>query len=462
MKRFVFVLVVLSVIFPALAQARGALPDFADLIEKKTPAVVKITTMTTVAGRGNPYQGQELPEFFKRFLDPRQMPERNVGGMGSGFIISEDGYVLTNNHVVEGASEINVRLLDNREFDAEVIGADPRSDLALLKIDADDLPYLAFANDEELRVGDWVLAIGSPFGLDFSASQGIVSAIGRSIRGDTNGSYVPFIQTDVAINPGNSGGPLFNLDGEVVGINSQIYTRSGGYMGLSFAIPSSLAQSVVAQLKDKGHVDRGWLGVSISDMSRDLAEAFGLKKPAGALVEMVVPGGPAEGSGLRAGDVILKFDGEKIAKSSDLPPVVGATEPDTKVDVEIMREGKAKTLEVVVGTLDSNVVQAAGSATAPPTQDSGRLGVVVEEASPDLLSSNQVSGGVVVNRVEPDSPAAASGLQPGDVIVQIGFKDVTNIESFQTVEATLPSNSLLPIRFFRRGQPAFRTIVIKD
>jgi len=314
----------------SLVDARE-LPDFTELVEQNSPAVVKINTIArarnNTQNRQNPRQGQipqqEMPEMLRRFLDPRQMPERDQRSMGSGFIISKDGYILTNNHVVGDADEIIVRLTDRREFEAEVIGKDERSDLALLKVNADDLPVLKLAESDDLKVGAWVLAIGSPFGLDFSASVGIVSAMGRSLPTERNENYVPFIQTDVAINPGNSGGPLFNLKGEVVGINSQIYTRSGGSIGLSFAIPVSVAKTVVAQLKEKGRVDRGWLGVVIQDVDRNLAKSFGLKKPTGALVTQVLQEGPADKAGIKAGDVILKFGNSKIEESGDLPHAVG-------------------------------------------------------------------------------------------------------------------------------------------
>ncbi|MGH1472307.1 MAG: Do family serine endopeptidase [Cellvibrionaceae bacterium] len=450
--------------FPGASMARGALPEFADLIENISPAVVKITTVSTVGGarQGIP-DDQEIPEFFRRYFDPRQMPERNVGGMGSGFIISKDGYVLTNNHVIDGANEITVRMTDRREYTAEIVGADPRSDLALLKIDAERLPFLKFAKEDSLRVGDWVLAIGSPFGMDFSASQGIVSAIGRSIQDRSNGSYVPFIQTDVAINPGNSGGPLFNLDGEVVGINSQIYTRSGGYMGLSFAIPSGLAESVVTQLKDKGHVDRGWLGVSIGDVDKDLAKAFGLKRPRGALIQNVAPDGPAEKSGLRPGDIILEFNNAIIDTSKDLPPVVGDTAPESTVPVVVMREGREKAVKVTVGILDSKTARipvATNTQKSAPNID--RLGLVVEEADQELRKSLGINGGVIIMSVGGDGAGKTAGLQRGDVIVQLGFKDIADQRSYNKIVAQLPTRSLLPIRFYRRGQPAFRTIMIEE
>jgi len=452
------VLTVLIFVIPNVAfAALSNLPDFTPLIEKHSPAVVKINTVTKV--RQNAYHlppGQQIPDIFRHLFEPRQMPERSMRSMGSGFLISSDGYLLTNNHVIEDADEIQVRLIDRREYDAIVIGTDPRSDLALLKVDDENLPYLELDAEDNLKVGEWVVAIGSPFGLDFSASQGIVSAIGRSIPTENNENYVPFIQTDVAINPGNSGGPLFNLEGQVVGVNSQIYTRSGGSIGLSFAIPSSVAVNVVSQLKEKGRVDRGWLGVVIQEIDRNLADSFGLKKPVGALVAQLEPGGPADKSGIRVGDIILKFDGEEILSSGDLPHAVGTTRPDSKVPVMVMREGKRKTIKVTVGRL-------AGAETGSPVAERAvaggdRLGLMVEEVDSQLKDKWRLSGGVMVTKVDPQGAAADAGVAPGDVIAQLGFEQIDSISDYERVIKSLPSDSLLPIRFFRDGRPTFRTI----
>ena len=460
--KFMFAVVITLTLLSWQSVAR-TLPEFTDLIEKSSPAVVKISTLSKGSGFSNQLpQGQDIPEFFRYFFDPRQVPQQPQGAMGSGFFISNDGYLLTNNHVVAGADDITVHLQDRREYDAEVIGTDERSDLALLKIDARDLPYLKFAKPDDVRVGEWVVAIGSPFGLDYTASVGIVSAIGRSIPNSSNETYVPFIQTDVAINPGNSGGPLFNLDGEVVGINSQIYTRSGGYMGLSFAIPVSVATSVVEQLKDKGHVDRGWLGVQIADVTRELAEALGLKKPVGAVLVDVIVGGPAEEAGFKPEDVILKFNGVDILTSSDLPPVVGRTTPGKKVPVEVMREMKRLTLSVEIGTLGSDMPTRKTSAPSAPSIQGGRLGMVVETPDNRLLDSLNVEGGVVVKTVAQNGPAAKAGLEPGDLIVSIGFKTINDLDSYTTIEKDLPVGTLLPIRFYHEGRPQFRTIQIEE
>lgn len=455
----IFLSFVLVTVFPVASYGVN-LPDFTDLIEDVSPAVVKITTKATVGGsQGMPIPpGEDIPELFRRFFDPREMPERNIGGMGSGFIVSDDGYVLTNNHVVANANEIVVRMSDRREFDAEVIGTDERSDLALLKVDAEDLPYLEFETDGDVRVGEWVLAIGSPFGLDFSVSQGIVSAVGRDIPNGGAGNYVPFIQTDVAINPGNSGGPLFNLDGKVVGINSQIYTRSGGYMGLSFAIPADVAQSVVSQLKNKGRVERGYLGVQIRNLTRDEATAFGLSRSRGALVLDVMKGGPADQAGLKPGDVILEFGKADITDSGDLPLAVGDTEPGKDVPVVIMRERKKQTIDVTVGTLDDEE-------EAEPEEPQGqtdRLGVAVENLRDNLRESLELDGGVMILGVKPDSPAAEANLRRGDVVVQLGFQEIDNVEQYRQVVEALPTGTPVPIRFYRQGRPAYGTIEIQE
>lgn len=442
-----------------VAEARS-LPEFTDLIENKSPAVVKINTIEH-AGNASPRQTypQDVPDIFKHLFEPRNQPQQEQRSMGSGFVVSADGYILTNNHVVEGADEISVRLSDHREFEAKVVGTDSRSDLALLKVQAKDLPTLEFADSEKLKVGEWVLAIGSPFGLDFTASAGIVSAIGRSIPTERNENYVPFIQTDVAINPGNSGGPLFNMDGKVVGINSQIYTRSGGSIGLSFAIPSNVAVDVIEQLKNKGKVDRGWLGVAIQEVDRDLAKSFGLSKPTGALIQQIEPGSPAAKSGLEIGDIILSFNGKSIDQSADLPHLVGRVAPGKKVPVDIMREGKQKRLTIEVGQLNVGSEPQVGSDDGYPGD---RLGLVVEALDPRQQQAWRLSGGVVVAQVQPGSPAANAGIRAGDVIAQLGFYSVENVEGYNQLLETLPNNTLLPIRFFREGRPAYRSFIIPD
>lgn len=446
------------------AQAARGLPDFTDLIEKTSPAVVKINT--TTKSKRNDFQlpqGQEIPDIFRRFFEPRgETPERNLHSMGSGFFISSDGYLLTNNHVIENADEVVVRLTDRREYDAVVVGVDPLSDLALLKVEEKDLPFLELVDGDSLKVGEWVVAIGSPFGLDFSASVGIVSAKGRSIPNGSNGNYVPFIQTDVAINPGNSGGPLFNMNGKVVGVNSQIYTRSGGSIGLSFAIPSSMATNVVEQLKKKGRVDRGWLGVVIQEVDKDLANSFGLKNPRGALIASMEEDGPASSSGLRAGDIIIRFGDDDIIESADLPHAVGITAPGEKVSVIVMRQGKRKEIMVKVGTRGGEATQASNSGNSKfKSDDNGRLGISVAKVESAELKRLGIKGGVAVVEVDPNGPVGKAGVKVGDVIAQLGFEEITSVKSFDKIVKGLPSESLLPIRFFSNGLPVFRTITLE-
>ncbi|WP_346836838.1 DegQ family serine endoprotease [Microbulbifer sp. SAOS-129_SWC] len=457
-SQFVFTLCLL---LSASAFARG-LPEFTDLIADNSPAVVKINSVEhRQTSRRNlpPQYRQDIPDIFRHLLEPPQ--QRPVASLGSGFIISGDGYIVTNNHVVDGADQVTVTLTDRREFDAKVIGTDVSSDLALIKIDAEDLPHLKWGNSDDLKVGEWVVAIGSPFGLDYSASAGIVSAMGRSIPNESRENYVPFIQTDVAINPGNSGGPLFNMDGRVVGINSQIYTRSGGSIGLSFAIPASLAQDVIAQLKEKGRVDRGWLGVGIQDVDLNMAKAMGLKKPHGALVAQVESGAPADQAGIVAGDIITRFDGHKILEQGDLPHIVGRTSPGSEVSVDLMRKGEHKTVSVTVGTLPSDDTEMGQASSAGPASNvGGRLGLVVGEIPDALKQRWGVDSGVLVKDVVPGKPGAKAGLRGGDIIAQLGFEKVGDLKDYRKVVKDLPDNELLPIRFFRAGQPTFRTIEI--
>ena len=428
-----------ALLAPTLASS-AALPDFREIVRHSSPAVVKII----VASSGAQAQGgqrqpgpEEIPEYLRRFFEFRGAPpsQRQRMGMGSGFIISGDGYIVTNNHVVEGADSVVVRMSDRREFDAEVIGTDPRSDLALLRVEATGLPLLELATSDDLEVGEWVLAIGSPFGLDYSVTAGIVSGKGRSLPTERNENYVPFIQTDVAINPGNSGGPLFNLDGEVIGVNSQIFTRSGGSIGLSFAIPVSVVRNVVAQLKEDGRVTRGWLGVTIQNVDKNLAESFGLDRPQGALIVQLADGGPAAKSGLESGDVIISFDGKDIPTSSDLPHVVGLIPPGSTVPVEIVRDRKRKKIKVKVGGLDADDSYSLAAGDAEEGYG-GRLGLLVESAPAETLERWGISGGVVVREVIPRSVAAESGVLPGDVITLLGSSPVKSAEAFDKAAAS--------------------------
>ena len=428
------------------------LPNFSDLAEESTPAVVNITSTKTISEKQSSpfsqrgFQDPRYDEFFKRFFGeqgPNLQRQRPVKSTGSGFIISKDGYLLTNNHVVEGADEVIVSLGDRREFKAEIVGLDARSDVALLKIEAESLPILKIGSSKKLKVGEWVVAIGSPFQLSFSVTAGIVSAKGRSIPNGSDTTYVPFLQTDVAINPGNSGGPLFNLDGEVVGINSQIYTRSGGYMGVSFSIPIDYAMDVADQLKEKGYVARGWLGVSIQEVTSELAEALDMEIPKGALISQIIKDSPAEESGLKEEDVILLFDGEEIFYSSDLPQTVGSIKPDSVVTAVVLRDGKKKNIKVKVGELPKDPGLAFSSQTNSPRNV---LGVIVENQDPEADIS-----GVVVTELDLTGLAAMAGIIKGDVIYSIGGTRLKNVEGFKNALQKLEYGKYTRIGVSRDG-----------
>jgi len=447
-------LLIPTLLLIAVSPARAQLPDFTDLVSEVSPAVVKINTSGEAPQQS---MRQPIPDIFRDLFEQRgrsQTPRQPVRSSGSGFVISEDGYILTNHHVVDGADTIEVLFADRSEYRAEVIGTDRRSDLALLKIEAKGLKPLRFGDSDKLRAGEWVLAIGSPFGLDYSVTAGIVSAIGRSIPTDQRENYVPFIQTDVAINPGNSGGPLFNLDGEVVGINSQIYSRSGGSIGLSFSVPSSVAQKVVAQLKSDGLVQRGWLGVAIQDINRALAESLQLDRPRGALINAVEPDSPADRSGLQPGDVIVSFSGQPIVHADDLPHLVGMVAPGTVVGAEIVREGKSKTLDIKVGALENDPAEVAA------VSGYDRLGLMTEDLTAEQLRTLRVRGGVLVTEVNSDSAAADAGLRAEDIIVQLGYTVIDNQDEYAQVIGDLPENTPILIRFYRQGWAVSRTIII--
>lgn len=439
------------------------LPDFTEIVEEASPAVVKVLVEYESENPRYQEQLEELPEYLRRFFDFRGGPPvpRERAGMGSGFIISGDGYVVTNNHVVENARRVVVRLPDRQEFDAEVVGLDPRSDLAVLKIEGEGLPTLNLAGDRDVKVGQWVLAIGSPFSLDFSVTAGIVSALGRSLPTATGDNYVPFIQTDVAINPGNSGGPLFNLEGEVIGVNSQIFTRSGGSIGLSFAIPASVVRNVVQQIQETGLVERGWLGVSIQDVDRNLADSFGLDRPRGALIAQVGKDSPAEQAGLEPGDVILSFAGEAIETSADLPHVVGLIAPGTKVVAVIFREGDEQDLTVEVGGLGADEVARVNTGVAADGSVS-ILGMRLVEADPAELSSIGLSGGVAVSQVDRGSPADEAGVMTGDVLTRLGNQPVGRIEDLDGLAEQLLPGSSVPARLIRGRSPLFIGIRIPE
>ncbi len=422
-------LLVLGVFCSASVHARE-LPDFTGLVEKQGPAVVNISTTQIIRNTQtfpNIPESDPFYEFFKRFA-PQMPREQESQSLGSGFFISADGYIMTNAHVVDSAEKITVRLTDKREFRAKIIGADKRTDVALLKIDASGLPIITRGDPNRLKVGEWVVAIGSPFGFDSSVTAGIVSAKGRSLPRD---NFVPFIQTDVAINPGNSGGPLFNMNGEVVGINSQIYTRSGGSMGLSFAIPIDVAMQVADQLRTTGKVTRGRIGVTIQEMTRELAESFGLSKPSGALISSVEKNAPADKAGIEASDVILKFDGKPVDNSSDLPRMVAATKPGSKVVIELWRKGASKQVTVEIAQMpeDGSPVRAATNQNGDVTETIPRLGIAVSELSKEQQQELQVTGGLVVEEVE-GTAARAAGLRQGDVLLAIGNTQIRSLSQF--------------------------------
>ncbi len=452
LKKFI---TVTAFLFLIVSPVQAELPNFADLVEDVSPAVVKINTVTKGRQTAQPNLQGQLPDIFRELLEQRNRPqnERPARSMGSGFVISDDGYILTNHHVVDGADEIQVLFSDRAEYSATIIGSDRRSDLALLKIEAEDLPTVAFADADDLRVGEWVLAIGSPFGLDYSVTAGIVSAIGRSIPTEKRENYVPFIQTDVAINPGNSGGPLFNLDGEVVGINSQIYSRSGGSIGLSFSIPTSVAMGVVKQLKETGTVQRGWLGVVIQNVDKALAESLDLGKPQGALINAVEENSPADKGGIEPGDVIVRFNGEPIVESGDLPHAVGMMAPGQKAEVEVYRQGKRRLLKVRVGALDKDKDMADAD-----DKNGDRLGLLVQELDERERRTLRLRGGIAIADVAPDSAASKAGLRAGDIIVQLGYSRIDDVDEYQQVIVELPKNTPIAIRFYRQGNAIFRTI----
>lgn len=450
-------------LFSLLAQAQSrALPDFTELVEKQGHAVVNISTTQVL--RGNGRNAQPFPfdesdpmfEFFRRFVprqpgiqgSPREFESRSLG---SGFIISADGYVLTNAHVVESADEILVRLTDKREFKAKVIGFDKRTDVALIKIDATGLPVVYLGDPNVLKVGEWVVAIGSPFGFDNSVTAGIVSAKGRALPQE---NFVPFIQTDVAINPGNSGGPLFNMKGEVVGINSQIYSRSGGFMGISFAIPIDVAMEVQGQLRSNGKVSRGRIGVVIQEITKDLADSFGLSKVQGAAVSSVEKGGPADKAGLEAGDVILKFDGKTISNSNDLPRMVGATRPGTKVSIQIWRKGANKELSLIVGEiLDEKVATKALKNSKTVESAANRLGLVLSELTEEQKRELKVDGGLFIEDIR--SNVVRADLRTRDVILALISRgistEIKSIDQFNKMLAQLDKSAHVTL-LIRRGE----------
>ena len=443
----------------------AALPEnISDLVDDSAPAVVNITAKKEVSQRSSYGYGGIPDEMLERFGIPREfreMPQqkREAVSYGSGFIL-KDNYIMTNFHVVEDASEVVVSLSDRREFIAEVIGVDPLSDLAVLEVKGKNLPSVDVGNSDELKVGDWVIAIGSPFSFDFSVTAGIVSAKGRSIQNNNIGNYVPFLQTDVAINPGNSGGPLFNLDGEVVGINSQIYSRSGGYQGLAFAIPINVAVDVADQIISSGEVSRGYLGVRMSEVDSDLADALGMKKPYGALINDVEEGESADLAGLIPGDVIIEFDDKQIKFSTDLPHVVGQIKPNTEAIAKVIRDGEEISLEFILGELPVN------SETFIPAKtqtSSDPIGIKVADLDRDNPSMANMPDGVIVSRVNPTSPASGK-VNRGDLITMIQFKgkkyQVFDVESFNDSLLNFSSGDKVAVHLIRGGNRFIRSITL--
>jgi len=475
MNRFKAQLALLAFSFSAAAFAQGRdLPDFVKLVEEQGAGVVNISTTQAVRRPVNLPQvpgieDEEVQEFFRRFI-PRQQPNPHQGpqqgpraesrSLGSGFIISSDGYVLTNAHVIEGADEITVKLTDKREYKAKVIGADKRTDVALIKIEPSAaLPALKFGDPARLKVGEWVVAIGSPFGFENTVTAGIVSAKGRSLPQE---NFVPFIQTDVAINPGNSGGPLFNMRGEVVGVNSQIYSRTGGYMGLAFAIPIDVALDIQKQLREKGRVSRGRIGVVIQEVTKDLATSFGLDRPRGALVNSVEKGSPADKAGVEATDIILKFDGKTVDSSIDLPRIVGSTRPGAKADLEVWRKGATRTLSLTVGELqEARASSSRDPARAPKPAElaANRLGIVVSELTPKQKEELKLASGLVVTEVKPE---ARADVRRGDVLLMLVHKgqhtELKSSEQLNRLLAGLDKNAVITLQVRRGDSMAFVTV----
>ena len=449
------------------------LPDFTELAEKQSPVVVNISSIQKNRAnqmmQGSP-EDEQMQEFFKRFGIPvppgmppqngrgqQANPEKQVYATGSGFIVSGDGYILTNAHVVKDADEVMVKLNDKREFKAKVIGIDLRTDVAVLKVNATNLPKVSIGNPDTIKVGEWVAAIGAPFGLENTMTVGIVSAKGRALPQE---NFVPFIQTDVAINPGNSGGPLFNLKGEVIGINSQIYSRTGGYMGLSFAIPINVAMDVMNQLKANGKVIRGWLGIAIQEVTKELSESFGMKNTNGALVAGIEKGAPAEKGGLQPGDVITKFDGKVIESSSDLPKAVGNTKPGKTVVAEVFRKGSVKTLNLTVGEMPSDQAEVIANNKTPEKADVNRLGLVLKEAPPQQRKKMNGKKGLLV--VDAQGSAAAAGIRRGDIVLALNNSEVESADAFAKEVATIPNGKTVALLILRNDETLYVPVKITN
>jgi len=464
MNRKMLLPILLLASLPVLAQTRD-LPDFTDLVEKQGAAVVNISTTQIVrSNRGLPFDENDPSfELFRRFF-PHPQPgiprDQESKSLGSGFVVTADGHILTNAHVVDGADEVVVKLTDKREFKAKVLGTDKRTDIALIKIEASGLPVVKLGDPNKLKVGEWVIAIGSPFGFENSVTAGIVSAKGRSLPQE---NYVPFIQTDAAINPGNSGGPLFNMRGEVVGVNSQIYSRTGGYMGVAFAIPIDVAMDIQSQLRSGGRVSRGRIGVVIQEVTKELADSFGLSKPAGALVNSVEKGGPADKAGVNAGDIILKFDGRVVGQSADLPRLVGATRPGSKSVIQVWRKGATKELSVVIGEIPDEKGPQRSSRRGKTTEPgmANRLGLVLAEITAEQKKELKLDHGLVVEDVR--NGTSRADIRPGDIVLGLISKgvqtDVKSVEQFNKMLAQIEKSTAITLLVRREESQMF--IIIK-
>jgi serine protease Do len=458
--------IIFVVLFSLPLAAQASLPDFTIIVDEAKDSVVNISTKTkarTSSRSSREYNLPELPEgspfgeLFEKFFDRDEMERgrRDAQSLGSGFIISDDGYILTNHHVIAGADEVIVRMSNRKEFVAKIIGSDEASDVAVLKVEAEKLPVLEFGDSDKLKVGEWVLAIGSPFGFDHSVTAGIVSAKGRSLPSD---NYVPFIQTDVAINPGNSGGPLFNLDGEVIGINSQIYSRTGGFMGLSFAIPIEMAVDVANQIKETGTVSRGWLGVLIQEVTRELAESFGMDDPHGALVAKVLDDSPAAAAGLEVGDVIVEFNGKKVIRSSSLPPLVGRAKVGKQAQVTVIRNKRRQEIGVQIAELPGAITQAAYTPEEDKVIEESALGMKVEALGSEARKRLKIEAGVQVVEVDDAGPANDAGIMKGDVITMIDNQAIDSVDDFEVVTDELKSGKSVALLVQRRAGPVFLAI----
>lgn len=464
-----FILLLMFIIPSTVLAHVNALPNFTSLVEEHGAAVVNISATKKKSANGHqvlpeiPNLPENSPfyEFFRRHMEPFSQPRKaEPRSMGSGFIISADGYILTNAHVVESVEEITVKLNDKREFIAEVIGTDKKTDIALIKIDAKDLPKVTRGDPEKLKVGEWVVAIGSPFGFENSVTAGIVSAKGRSLAQE---NFVPFIQTDVAINPGNSGGPLFNMMGEVVGINSQIYSRTGGFMGLSFAIPINVATEIADQLKESGKVSRGRIGVIIQEMTAELAESFDLPEANGALIVTIQKEGPADKAGIEIGDVILSFDGVDVVSSSDLPRMVGNTKPDTKVLMKVLRSGEIQKISIVVGEMqdDETSVSSSKAQDKPLADSANRIGLILSELTAEKKNELDVNNGLLVDDIKP-GVASRAGIRAGDVILGFNNKEMKTVRQFNLQLNKVDDGRNIALLIMRNELTTFITMKLDD